>query len=507
VLVGTGITVVASLAPASKATRVAPVEALRESVPGGYRFSPRRAVAGAVVTAGGLAALGAGLFGGAALAVVGLGAAITFLGITVLLPLLSRGLARLLGAPLPRLAGMTGKLARDNAMRNPKRTASTAAALMVGLALVASVSVLASSLKASLGSDIERTLQSELVLQQAERGGLSPDVARAVRGTEGVQAVSELGWAQAKVEGALTGIAPVDPITVEQVIDLGLRSGEVSALRGATVLVHEGVAEDRGWSVGDDVAVEWPQTGETTLRVAGVFSEKDAVSADYLVSLDTFDENATGRLDVMVLLKTAGGHRRVRGAGRRSRRRRAVPRHAGADRRGADGVDRRRGRPADDAHDGHAAAGGGHRADGDRQHAGPVGVRADPGDRAPARGRHDPHAGPPDGALGVGHHRRHRRCHGISGRPGLRRRLRDGARGAGGVRALGARSLAWRCTWPQQPWRACSPPSVRPGARPTSMSSGRWSPTESRRREGRSHRGRPFRVLSVPSAIPPRAGR
>jgi putative ABC transport system permease protein len=264
-------------------------------------------VAGAVVTAGGLTALGAGLFGGAALAVVGLGAAVTFLGITVLLPLLSRGLARLLGAPLPRLAGMTGKLARDNAMRNPKRTASTAAALMVGLALVASVSVLASSLKASLGSDIERTLQSELVLQQAERGGLSPDVARAVRGTEGVQAVSELGWAQAKVEGALTGIAPVDPVTVEQVVDLGLRSGEVSALSGATVLVHEGVAEDRGWSVGDDVAVEWPQTGDTTLRVAGVFSEKDAVSADYLVSLDTFDANATGRLDVMVLLKTAAG--------------------------------------------------------------------------------------------------------------------------------------------------------------------------------------------------------
>jgi putative ABC transport system permease protein len=125
VLVGTVITVVASLAPASKATRVAPIEALRESVPGGYRFSPRRAVAGAVVTAAGLAALAAGLYGGAALAVVGLGAVVTFLGITVLLPLLSRVLARALGAPLPRLAGMTGKLARDNAMRNPKRTAST----------------------------------------------------------------------------------------------------------------------------------------------------------------------------------------------------------------------------------------------------------------------------------------------------------------------------------------------------------------------------------------------
>jgi putative ABC transport system permease protein len=308
VLVGTVVTLLASIAPARKSTRVTPIEALRDAVPGGDRFSRRRAATGTVVAAAGLAAMSAGLFGGSGAAAVGVGMAVTFVGVTVLLPLLARVLARVLGAPLRTLGGTTGKLARDNAMRNPKRTASTASALMIGLALVVGVSVMASSLKASVGSDIDQTLKADLVLQQinAQGGGLSPAVAETVSRTPGVEVVSEVAYTRAKVGDELTFVTPVDPSTIAQAVELGVTSGSVAGLAEGGILVHEGRAEQNGWKVGDTVPVEWPQTGADTMRVVGTYSEKEVVGSEYLVALDTFDRNTTGRLDWMVLLTTDG---------------------------------------------------------------------------------------------------------------------------------------------------------------------------------------------------------
>jgi putative ABC transport system permease protein len=309
--VGTVVTVLASLAPARKATRVAPVEALRDAAPGGYRFSRTRAISGGVVLAGGLAALGAGLWGGASTSVVGIGVLLVFLGVNALLPPIAKALALVLGAPLPRLVGMTGKLARDNAVRNPKRTASTAAALMIGLALVGTVTVLASSLKTSIGSDIDRTARAELVVQQlgGTGQGLSPDAARAVRQVPGVAAASELASGGAKIAGSVTTVSPVDPGTISSVADLGVRTGSVAALGTDGVLVYDDVARAKGWTVGTRVPVQWPETGVVPMRVAGTFSEKGAVDSEYLVSMTTFDRNTTGRLDSLVLVKTAAGAR------------------------------------------------------------------------------------------------------------------------------------------------------------------------------------------------------
>ncbi|HEU0102711.1 MAG TPA: FtsX-like permease family protein [Mycobacteriales bacterium] len=309
VLVGVVVTVLASLAPARMATRVAPIEALRDAAPGSYRPSRRRAGLGGLVTAVGVAGLAGGLFAGSGIALVGLGASVTFLGITTLLPLVARPAARLIGAPLPRLGGMPGKLARDNAMRNPRRTASTAAALMIGLAVVASVTVLATSLKASIGSDIERTLRGELVVQQVggQGAGLSPEVARTVAAVPGVAAASPLGFGRGRVDGMVTYVAPVDPATVERVVELGVSRGTVASLADGGLLVHEATAEEKGWAVGDPVPVEWPQTGATTMPVAGIFTEKDLIGADYALSLREFDRNVAGRLDTKVLVKVWDG--------------------------------------------------------------------------------------------------------------------------------------------------------------------------------------------------------
>jgi putative ABC transport system permease protein len=310
VLVGTAVTLAASVAPARAATRVAPVEALREAAPGAHRFSRRRALTGVAVTAAGGAALAAGLFGGAGAALVGVGVLVAFLGVTALLPLFARPVAGLLGVGLRRFAGTSGRLARDNAVRNPRRTASTAAALMIGLGLVASMSVFAASFKASVGSDVDDTFRADLIVNQVRGNGagISPAAADAIAGLPGVAVVSEFGGGGAKVDGELTSVVPVDPATVEQVLDLGIASGGVAGLADGTgVLVHEKKARAEGWTPGSVVHVEWAQTGAHPLRVAGTFTEKGAVSSDYRVSLATYDANVADRLDQVIGIRTEPG--------------------------------------------------------------------------------------------------------------------------------------------------------------------------------------------------------
>src|SRR6266545_2218473 len=152
-LVGTLVTVAAAFVPARRATKVLPVEALRDAVPGSGNPSRKRAVAGVLVEGLGLAGMLSALYGDASMAAFGLGLLAVVSGVIILLPVVARPLASLIAVPL-RLRGMSGELARQNAMRNPRRTASTAAALMIGLTLVVSMGVFASSLKASFGDVI-----------------------------------------------------------------------------------------------------------------------------------------------------------------------------------------------------------------------------------------------------------------------------------------------------------------------------------------------------------------
>ena len=147
-LVGTVVTVVAAVAPARRATKVLPVEALRDSVPGAQRVSRLRFVGGVLLVGTGLTALLTALYGSAPAILIVVGVVGVVLGVTALAPLIVRPMAAAIGAPL-RSRGLPGDLARQNAIRNPMRTASTAMALVIGLTLVAAVAVFAASLKAS----------------------------------------------------------------------------------------------------------------------------------------------------------------------------------------------------------------------------------------------------------------------------------------------------------------------------------------------------------------------
>ncbi len=192
VLVGLIATVVSGFIPARRATRIEPVAAMRDSVTPGVGGLRRRRVIGSLALMGlGLAALFYGLLGGidsgsTAAALVGLGAVLMMFGVAFLAPLLVRPLARALGAPLARTQGLTGKLARENAIRQPQRTAVTAAALMVGLALVVLVAIFAAGLSASIDKTIDEQVPAAMIVQNQD--GFSPiptDVVEDRRGRRG----------------------------------------------------------------------------------------------------------------------------------------------------------------------------------------------------------------------------------------------------------------------------------------------------------------------------------
>jgi putative ABC transport system permease protein len=306
-ILGTGITLAAAISPARKASRVAPIEALRESTTptAGIR---RRVVIGTLVTVAGIGALAAGLFGGVSNAglVVGLGAGLTFVGVAMLSPLVARPIAAMLGRPFR--GKISGKLGSENANRNPRRTASTAAALMIGLGLVAFVAVFAASLKSSVTAVLDRTIRSDLMLTAQQFTPFSPQLAKDLASDPNFSAVSSLRQgAEAKVRSSTTFPVGIDPATITEVANIEMDSGAITDLAEPnTVAVSRTEADSKGFVVGSTLPMEFARTGTQELRVVGTF-EPNALLNDYAISLDTYDANVAQQLDSVVLLRYAPG--------------------------------------------------------------------------------------------------------------------------------------------------------------------------------------------------------
>lgn len=308
-IVGTVVTVAAALFPARRASRVAPVEALRDvqqqQVGRGLGV---RAALGTLVLAIGAGLLLYGLFTtpSNAAALVGFGAAGTFIGVAMLSPLITRPLAKGIGAPLLAL-GVHGKLGRENARRNPRRTASTAAALMIGLGLVSMVAVFSSSIKASFDRALRDTLKADLTLTTSSQITFSPDVAERIRGLPEVGAVSEFRASTFRIGGANSFLTAVDPATVDQVATLDVSAGSTDALGIDSILVFRERAKEKGWTVGDTVPAAFATTGSRPLEIVGIFDETGLVQTDYVISLDAYEEVIPEQLDTFVLVKGAEG--------------------------------------------------------------------------------------------------------------------------------------------------------------------------------------------------------
>ena len=303
--VGFGVTTLAAVLPAWSATRVAPLEALRDIVPVSRGSGRVRHTVGWLITVA-----GGGLL--AACAVVGnqrwltvVATLTSFVGLVVVGPSLARGLARLV-AHGPRGGGW--RLAARNIGRSSRRAAATALALTIGLTVVVAVAVTADSLKDSVTEAVAGGNRSDLILEPAGAGrGVSPSVADLMRDRDDLADVVELREWGAQVAGEDALVTGLDTDGLEQVIDLGVQTGDLSDLVPGHVLVSENRAKDLGVVVGDELAVTFPETGRRTLEVVGTFSKGSLINATYVIAMPDFDANVSSRLDGAVLVTFAPG--------------------------------------------------------------------------------------------------------------------------------------------------------------------------------------------------------
>lgn len=310
-LVGTLISVVSAIVPARRAARVPPVAAMRDVAAEPRSHSGRRVFIGVAITVLGILALFSGLFGSSGIGFVGLGAFLVFIGVFVLGPVIARPASRLIGWPIDRWRGMAGTLARENAMRNPKRTSATAAALMIGVALVAFITVFAESTKASINSQIDNAFRADYVISTGGFGsfdaGFSPQLGDEVARLPQVAASTPLRFNEADFAGSGDFFAAFDPATAGELFDLKVRQGAIEDLENGGLAVSSDEAESKKWRLGTDVPVRFP-SGETTLPIVAIYGNgaKDGLS-DYAFSIDTFNEHYTTQLDQQVYVKLASG--------------------------------------------------------------------------------------------------------------------------------------------------------------------------------------------------------
>ncbi|MDO8107286.1 FtsX-like permease family protein [Isoptericola sp. b441] len=273
-VVGVTLSVLAALVPARRAALTPPVEAMRDDVATHDRASVLRAVAGGVLALAGVGAVLAASVGDLSSPgpVLGLGAACLLLGTLMLAPSAVPGGLRLLAAPAAAALRPLGGLARGNVTRNPRRTASTASALMIGMALVGAASVLAASTQASTRTIVDSEATADFLLQSATRD-VPADLASEVSGLPGVGHVDTLHVGPATVGGRDTFVTGVDPGVFDHSLDVPVDSGDTAALASGEIVVLRSMAAAQGWAVGDTVEVTGG-AGSREVRIGAIIDSR-----------------------------------------------------------------------------------------------------------------------------------------------------------------------------------------------------------------------------------------
>jgi putative ABC transport system permease protein len=315
--IGIGVTLVSSFVPALRATRVPPIAALLAlELPQSRRRGIVVAVLAVLLGLAGLAMVLIGLFGGAdggdAALLIGGGAVAVLLGVSLFSPRLVRPLASFAGRPLEWLRRLTGRLARENTQRNPARTAVTAAALMIGLAVVAFVTVFAAGIKSSIATAVDESFQGELVLQNSDGfSPISPRAAGLARQVPGVELVSTLRTAQAKLldGGGKERVSALDR-DAGAVIDVDWIEGVPETLRSLgddEVVVDKSLASGNDLDVGDEVGFLTQIGAKPRLRVVGKYEDKAELLGGAIVTQRLMATAFDQRDDTIDFIKLAPG--------------------------------------------------------------------------------------------------------------------------------------------------------------------------------------------------------
>ena len=321
VLVGLVATLVAGLGPVVVTSRVRPIAALRAGAAEHQSLGRVRGAVGVVLAVGGavlMVAPGLGWWDGP-VAAVGLGALALLVGVLLLAPVIAVPVARVLGSPVAALRGAAGRLARENATRNPRRTARMSTALLVGVGVVTVFMVFGASATGYVDRSLARSVRADLVIQADgfSGAGLAPGIGDELRSIDGVDHVAGLGWGTVKVlrttedagvpsAGASAGtdavdVSVADPAELAAVTDLGVVSGDLGALADGEIAVSSAEMEARGWRAGDEVGLLMPDGRTDVARVAVEFSHEDIVDG-VLVPLSTWQQHVPQTSAALVMV-------------------------------------------------------------------------------------------------------------------------------------------------------------------------------------------------------------
>jgi putative ABC transport system permease protein len=308
VLTGVAAAVLAGFLPALRSSRTPPVAALRDLAAEPPQVSRPRVAAGALILAAGVAAVIAGATGagqGAAIT----GAVATVAGFVVLGPAAALPTITVLGGPIAALRGVSGRLARDNALRNPRRTAATASALLIGVAVAAMFTVVGASMKSTAASGVDHTLSADLVVDRGGYGGasggdLNPQLAASLGRIPGVRLATGVASGNAVLGGQSRVITAADPASIGHVLDLAVTRGSLRDLSPRSLAVSSTAAADQHWTLGSRVPVTYPDGTTATLRIAAIFDHPD-ITGDYLLDQAGWVPHAGQNLDSAVFIKVA----------------------------------------------------------------------------------------------------------------------------------------------------------------------------------------------------------
>ncbi len=305
VLIGTVITILSAILPALRSGRVPPVAAMRDTALDTVQKLTRRVAIGLVLIVAGAIALIASI-NGADVAILGVGVLGVFAGVLVIGPALSKPVAVLLGKPVATLRGVTGAMSQQNAARNPKRTARTAAPVLIGVALVTAFTALAASIKSEIRESIGSSFRGDYALSVNSRGfgGIPISITDQLTQLAEIDQATGVGFIAAKVGDESPFVLVFNPKTADGLYDLEMVEGTQKGLTKNEILVEADKALDKNLSVGSRVQVTLVDGRSMQLTVAGTYTD---AYGNYAVSRELFEGSNTPLFDSFVYIKTAEG--------------------------------------------------------------------------------------------------------------------------------------------------------------------------------------------------------
>jgi putative ABC transport system permease protein len=308
--VGVVVCLGSAVMPALRAGRTAPLAALRETAVDQTGASRVRAVTGTGLAALAVAVTLTGVLASPSIWLAGLGAVLALVSFVVLGPVASSTAVRILGSPLHRVRGVTGALARRNALRSPRRTAATASALMIGVAVVSLFTVFGASLKATMDQTVSRSFAGDVAVSTPSFGaggsGLSPRLAGAIQRLPAVDTAVGLGRGVAEVDGKGRALTVTDPVALERTFDLGTVRGSLSDLGTDGIAITEKEAAKQHLATGDKAQLAFTDGKKETFTVRAVYGQSE-LAGDYVITRAAWAPHRTQDSDTLIAVSFKDG--------------------------------------------------------------------------------------------------------------------------------------------------------------------------------------------------------